>query len=116
MPQQVGDDSTTVGDTRGAVVDFRKLPDSKAWIQTRQAVTPVDVDKIAGAFLYNKRTNQIITYVDFIDPVQGKIAGIAEQEIDYKTKYDPAFYNTGQLADDTVDPNRYWAENYIGRV
>tara|TARA_E500000331_G_scaffold227173_1_gene217457 strand:- start:10732 stop:26223 length:15492 start_codon:yes stop_codon:yes gene_type:complete len=116
MPQQWGDDSTTIGDTRGAVVDFRKPSGDKAWKQIRRSVAPVDVDKIAGAFLYNKRNNQLITYVDFIDPVQGKVAGIAEQEIDYKVKYDPAFYNTGQLADNNVDPNRHWAEKYVGRV
>ena len=116
MPQQWGDDSTTVGDTRGAVVNFRKLENSKGWTQIRESVAPVDVNKIAGAFLYNKRTNSIVTYVDFIDPVQGKIAGIAEQEIDFKTVFDPAFYNTGQLADDNVDPNRHWAERYVGQV
>ena len=110
LPQQFDNNK------RGAVVDFRKLPGNNAWKQIRSSVTPVDVDKIRGAFLYNKRENQIVTYLDFIDPVQGKIAGIAEQEIDFKTKYDPAFYNTGQLADDNVDPNRHWAEKYIGKV
>ena len=110
MPQQYSD---TV---RGGLVDFRKLPSSTAWKQIRSSVTPVDVDKIKGTFLYNKKSNQIITYVDFIDPVQGKIAGIAEQEIAFKTRYDPAFYNTGQVVDDNVDPNRHWAENYVGKV
>lgn len=110
MPQQY---STTY---RGGLVDFRKQPNQTAWKQIRSSVTPVDVEKIKGTFLYNKKSNQIITYLDFIDPIQGKIAGIAEQEIAFKTRYDPAFYNTGALADDNVDPNRHWAEKYVGKV
>ena len=118
MPQQFGDDSTSplVADTRGAVVDFRKNKNSKAWDKIRSSVIPADVEKIKGSFLYNKRNQQIITYVDFIDPVQGKVAGIAEAEIDFKTTYDPAFYNTGELADNNVDPNQHWAEKYVGKV
>ena len=118
MPQQIGDDSTSplVADTRGAVVDFRKNKNALAWLQIRNSVVPVDVDKVKGAFLYNKRKQQIVTYLDFIDPVQGKVAGIAESEIDFKTTYDPAFYNTGQIVDDNVDPNRHWAEKYVGKV
>ena len=101
---------------RGGLVDFRKQANSKAWTKIRQSVQPVDVEKIEGAFLYNKRQERIITYLDFIDPVQGKIAGIAEAQIDFKTNFDPAFYNTGLRADDDVDPNRHWSEEHIGQV
>ena len=110
MPQQYDDEY------RGGLVDFRKRNGVFAWSTIRSSVTPVDVEKIQGAFLYNKKENKIITYLDFIDPIQGKIAGIAEQEIAFKTRYDPAFYNTGLLADNNVDPGRHWAENYVGKV
>ena len=57
MPQQFGDDSTSplVADTRGAVVNFRKNSNSNAWSKIRSSVVPVDVEKIKGSFLYNKR-------------------------------------------------------------
>ena len=112
MPQQYNDIY------RGGLIDFRKNDGAgeTAWKQIRSSVQPADTDKILGAFLYNKKENEIITYIDFIDPVQGKIAGIVEQELDFKSGWDPAFYNTGQLADDNVDPNRHWAEQYVGKT
>ena len=63
-----------------------------------------------AAFLYNKRENQIVSYIDYIDPVQGKIAGPADQEITFKTPFDPAVYNTGNNQISSVDPNRAWSE------
>jgi hypothetical protein len=36
-----------------------------------------------------------LTNVEFIDPAKGKILGVADQEITYKTEYDPAVYNRG---------------------
>jgi len=112
MPQQYNDTY------RGGLVDFRKNANAgeNAWKVIRNSVPPADTSKILGAFLYNKKENKIITYIDFIDPVQGKIAGIVEQELDFKSGWDPAFYNTGQLVDDDVDPNRHWAEQYVGKT
>ena len=112
MPQQFNDTD------RGGLIDFRKNDgaDQNAWKQIRSSIQPADTDKILGAFLYNTKENKILTYIDFIDPVQGKIAGIVEQELDFKSGWDPAFYNTGQLADDDVDPNRHWAEQYVGKT
>ena len=67
-------------------------------------------------FLYNKRENQIVSYIDYIDPVQGKIAGPADQEITFKTPFDPAVYNTGNTSDSSVDPNRAWSDKHVGQV
>ena len=46
-----------------------------------------------GSFIYDKVTSDLITYLDFIDPIQGKIANAAERELDFKLYYDPAVYN-----------------------
>ncbi|NLB89589.1 MAG: hypothetical protein GX790_10360, partial [Syntrophomonadaceae bacterium] len=89
MPSQIADDSSSAG----TIADFRKSPGTFAWKQKRSQVIPVDVNRINGAMLYNKRKNRVIAYVDYIDAVQGKIAGPAEQEITYKTGFDPAVYN-----------------------
>ena len=108
--------SDDVAGYKGALVDFRKNATTFAWSVVNEGITPVDVDNIRGAFLYNKRENSIVSYIDYIDPVQGKIAGPAEQEITFKTPYDPAVYNTGATADNTVDPNRAWCETHVGQV
>jgi hypothetical protein len=102
--------------TRGQVVDYRKDVGSTSWTQLDQQVLPVDVEKISGITLYNKRTNEFITRLDYIDPLQGKIAGPAEQEIDYKAGFDPAVYNTGLDSDFLVDPARYWGKEHVGEV
>ena len=99
----------------GSVIDYTKAYGRNAWNVVRKAITPVDVEKIQGIFLYNKRTNNLLTYLDYIDPVQGKIAGPAEQEISYKTPYDPASYN---LASDLTfyAPDKVWGENQVGKL
>lgn len=110
MPDQVD------GDSKGILLDFRKNANTFAWNVVGEGITPVDVDNIRGAFLYNKRENRIVSYIDYIDPVQGKIAGPADQEITFKTPFDPAVYNTGNTADSSVDPNRAWTNKHIGQV
>jgi len=110
MPDQVD------GDTKGILVDFRKNKNTFAWGVASEGITPVDVDNIRGAFLYNKRENRIVSFIDYIDPVQGKIAGPADQEITFKTPFDPAVYNTGNTSDSSVDPNRAWTDKHVGQV
>ena len=105
------------GDTisRGVVVDFRKPKFKKSWSVIQEYRAPVDINKIKSIFLYNKRLNIKITDLDHIDPVQGKIASIADQEIDYKTEYDPAFYTSGIISN-LVNPDLAWGEKYVGYV
>ena len=110
MPDQVNEDN------KGILVDFRKNANAFAWNVISEGITPVDVDNIRGAFLYNKRENRIVSYIDYIDPVQGKIAGPADQEITFKTPFDPAVYNTGNTNESSVDPNRAWTDNHVGQV
>ena len=64
-----------------SIVDFRKTVGAKAWKQHRTPIDQVDIDNIKNVFLYNTKTNVIVEDLDFIDPVQGKIAGTAEQEL-----------------------------------
>ena len=95
----------------GGLYDYRKKVNSSGWNVSRELIQPVDLDKIQGAFLYNKRTNSIITYLDYIDPIQGKIAGPADKNINFKVPFDPAYYNVGDTAD-----TFYWEENHVGMV
>ena len=99
----------------GAVVDFYRTNNVTSWNTHRAAVAPADVSKIKSAFLYNTRTNTLIKELDIIDPLQGKIAGPAEQEIKYKTFWDPAVYTVG---DDTVNVDEVgaWDASRIGEV
>ena len=120
MPlQSVGtwnSEDNTLDGYRGQIVDFRKDLGSVAWSRLDSQVLPVDLEKITGITLYNQRTNSFITRLDYIDPLQGKIAGPAEQEIDYKVGFDPASYNTGLTNDFLVDPKIFWGKEHVGET
>ena len=109
-------DRVYVGDpisTDGAVYEFRS--DKKTWSVYRQPEPAVDVKKIKSVFLYDTEKNNIISYLDFIDPLQGKILGLAEQELSYKTYYDPATYTLG-IAEVVVDTLDSWTTAAVGRL
>ncbi len=68
-------------------------------------------------FLYSKDTADIIQRLDVIDPRQGKIAGPAEQELSFKTWYDPATYSSSSDTSDViVDAESNWTDRYVGKL
>ena len=79
----------------GKVAVYIKDADSSIWSVLRKPVDPITIDKFRGSFIYDTKENQMLSRLDIIDPIQGKISGLAEQEISYKTYYDPASYNIG---------------------
>ena len=100
---------------QGVVVDFRKDNNKTAWTVHKEARPVVDLNKMRGAFLYDTKKNVILDYVDIIDPIQGKIAGTADAEIDYKLYYDPALYNVIGEEEQTGN-TEVWADNYVGKI
>lgn len=87
----------------------------KSWTKYRQPEPSVDLSKIKSIFLYNIKTNNIVANLDFIDPIRGKILGIAEQELSYKTYYDPASYSVGTDSV-VVEPLMAWKNNNVGKL
>ena len=57
-----------------------------------------------------------VTYLDYIDPIQGKIAGPAEQEIDFKTSYVPARYSFSTNTNITANELDYTSTEWIGKI
>ena len=100
---------------QGVVIDFRKKIGTKSWNVHKQPIDQVDISNIKNVFLYNTRTNLIVEDLDFIDPVQGKIASIAEQELSFKTYYDPATYSFSDQSV-VVDETNSWGEQYVGKL
>lgn len=99
----------------GAIIDFSKTPNAFAWNTIRSQQEIVDTDKIKQVFLYDKANNVLLDRIDFVDPVNGKILGVAEQELSFKTFYDPAVYNVGTDGV-TVDSGTAWSTNYVGKL
>ena len=119
MPSYVNDlsESNNVSPiiTEGLIIDFRKNNNVSTWTAHRSPTDIVDLEKIKEIFLYNTKANTLLQRLDYVDPIQGKIAGIADQEIFYKTFYDPAIYSvgTGKLS---VDDKNNWNNEQVGRL
>jgi hypothetical protein len=99
----------------GNVYSYVKTANTSSWSVLHSQIAKVDVSKIKKAFLYNKVTNQIVKYLDVIDPIQGEIPGIADQEVKYKTYFDPAVYSIG-TDEVIVDDGMNWTSNQVGML
>ena len=101
----------------GTTIDFRRSQDAKNWTsihETTGGIEQPDLSKIKGIFLYDRKTKEVLANLDYIDPIFGKIPGPAEEEIYYKTKYDPATYN--QAGSSKRDDTNHWDETQLGRL
>jgi hypothetical protein len=110
------DGSNFYGPRTGLVHMFTNLDEVKGWVRLRSRSDVVDIDYINRVLAYDKDSQVVIAEFDYYDPVKGKILGIADQDIDYKTSYDPAFYNKGANATVTFDESSAWNEVQIGQV
>jgi hypothetical protein len=79
-----------------------------------------DITKIKQAFLYNKINNQLITYLDIVDSNNGKNPNIADQEVKFKSFYDPAIYSVKTsstvVSGVNVDDSIAWTTDQIGTL
>ena len=66
-------------------------------------------------FVFDSAKNEIIDYLDYYDPVKGRILGVADREINYKTEWDPAVYNVG-VPGKTVSQRTAWGEEHVGEL
>lgn len=102
--------------TRGVLFDYSKQRNTMAWKNTRTSVNPVNLDTIEGIFVYNTKNNSIVSYIDYIDVVQGKLPGIVDQNLDFRVGYDPATYNVGLISDSSVNSSVFWSKDYVGKT
>ena len=98
----------------GTIVDFSITNNVYSFI--RQAQDTVDVTKIKRIILYNKETQTLVKYLDYIDPLQGKIAGPAEQNLSYKLYYDPAVYTISNIENVRADETDRWAGKHLSLI
>jgi len=114
-PNYLSDDPAFDQIRIGRIQKFTKAEGVKSWAVIREQSSGVDVSKIKNLSFYNGLTNIKIADVDVVDPFNGKILSIVEQDIDYKTSYDPAVYSVGTDTD-TVDEKQPWLSNMVGAI
>jgi hypothetical protein len=103
----------------GILADLRSEQNANAWVNIAQQSGKVSIPAIQRCFLYANDTSDLILNLDIIDPRQGKFAGPAEQELSFKTHYDPATYSvnaSGTITDITVDSSINWTDKYVGML
>ena len=103
------------GPKTGIVRLFRKEPSVNSWntLEAQQAV--VNTTEIKSIELYDNVKNVKIQDIDYVDNAKLKILNIAEQEIKFKTIYDPAVYTIG-TDEQVVDTTIAWAEKHVGEL
>jgi hypothetical protein len=81
----------------GSVSVLDNAEDAAVWKVVYTQQPRVDVNLLNSVFTYNKLLTSTQTYFDYIDPLQGKILGVARRNIDYIGAVDPASYNAGTV-------------------
>jgi hypothetical protein len=99
----------------GIVYAYKKPNDSQSWTVLHYERPRANSYKIKKAFLYNRKENVLVKYLDIVDPIQGKIPGTADQEIKFKTYFDPATYTIGSDSVN-VDDGMAWTSSYVGML
>jgi hypothetical protein len=99
----------------GKVYNYNKPAKQLSWNVKSQEVSKPDPYKIKTAFLYNTKTEELLTYLDVVDPLQAKIPGIAAEELSYQSMFDPAVYSVG-ISTVTVDSTQAWNEQQVGKL
>lgn len=106
---------TSTALANGLIHQYSQLTADGCWSTLREQSDTIDVDKIQRAITINVKSERLIDYLDIIDPVKGRIAGQANQELRYKTLFDPAIYSIG-TQDVVVDTRSSWIEDHVGEL
>jgi len=102
---------------QGKVRAFKKDLNKKSWNIISEEQNLVDIDSIKSIAVYNDDENINLGNVNIVDNFRLKILGVAEQELSYKTFYDPAVYtNIGTNEESELDSDRAWFSDNVGKL
>lgn len=107
-----GSDSTPNGTNVGAVFAFDNPNLLPAWTVIHQQVPVVDIRLINSVYMYDRISSARTEFFDFFDPLQGKILGAAQQNLDYIGAVDPASYNVGLVN----NRGNVWGATHVGEM
>jgi len=96
----------------GRVVIYENTTGINNWHVYRESAPISDVTKIRKVQLYNNTNNQNLASLDYIDPLQGKLLGVVQENLDYISISDPAGYNGPNLN----TGKEVWTKDHIGKL
>lgn len=111
----VGAPSTDLATTQTSNLFVFNSTASTSWSVLRQEVPVVDLSTISRTYTIDTTKDQIQNYIEILDPIKGRIPGLAEQELTYKAIFDPAVYSVGNTT--TVnDTKSNWLDEHLGEL
>ena len=96
----------------GAAFVFENPTQGPAWAVQYEQRPVVDINLLTSVYIYDQITSAKTEFFDFFDPLQGKILGAAQQNIDYIGAVDPAGYNVGGLN----NRGTAWSSRQVGEM
>jgi hypothetical protein len=111
----IGAPGADLGDSQanfGKVLQLENPTRQQAWKINRIQQPMVDIALMNTVFMYDRITGAAKNYFDYFNPLQGRMLGVIEQNVDYTGAVDPAAYNVGTV-------NNYgssWAQERVGKI
>jgi hypothetical protein len=100
----------------GALYFYNSLSDSlNSWKIIRNEENLVDLTTVKSIKTINTFLESVVDYMEIIDPLKGKISGFADQEISYKSLFDPAIYSIG-VSGVAANTNANWLDAHVGEL
>ena len=96
----------------GALVAYRNATQAQAWTTKHYQAPAVNIYAINSVTLYDRLQSARTEFLDFFNPLQGKILGAARQNIDFISAFDPANYNVGQVN----NQGNSWGASRVGQI
>lgn len=78
-----------------------------SWYIDKKPLPIVDINAVNNISIYDYTTNETLEYLDYIDPLQGKLLGALATNIDYMDSSDPAVYNVNGVS---------WTWDHLGET
>lgn len=82
------------------------------WSVYRESTPIVDINRIQNSQLFSAETNNTLINLDYMDPLQGKLLGAVQQNINIISNIDPASYNN----DFETQSGFVWGSNNVGTI
>jgi hypothetical protein len=100
----------------GALYVYNSLSDSlNSWKVFRNEDDLVDLTTVKSIKTIDTIKESIVNYLEIIDPLKGKISGFADQELSYKSLFDPAVYSIG-VTGVVANTNANWLDDHVGEL
>lgn len=98
---------------RGNILFFKNASRTNDWSIHRKSLPVVDINRLQNIQIYNRINNLNLEYLDYIDPLQGKLLGAVQQNIDFTGATDPAGYTT---TGDINTSKQVWGADQLGKI